>query len=193
MERSKLTSFAMAGMFDGAGGANMNNITHFKFSGYRIFLRVRSRPLSLENFTKEVVSSLTLSTVYSHRHPAVWHLDYQCEALAPESLSPHILVSVVSAVFDCVKRPLCPLVDCWDSWFHLCVFIFSGLSVPMHRLQPVLSNPVRCGSAHRPDHSLPSASNGFGPALTIAAQDCSIRDLLNRWIVSDLIVEIRCS
>lgn len=63
----------------------------------------------------------------------------------------------------------------------------------MHRLQRVISNPVHSGSAHRPDHSLPSASNGFGPALTIAAQDCSIRDLLNWWIVSDSIVEIRRS
>lgn len=36
----------MAGMFDGAGGASMVNITKFKFSGYQIFLKVQSHWLT---------------------------------------------------------------------------------------------------------------------------------------------------
>lgn len=38
--RNKLTPSTTAGMFDGAGGASMTNIYNFKFSGYRIFLKV---------------------------------------------------------------------------------------------------------------------------------------------------------
>lgn len=37
---NKLTSSTTAGMFDGAGGASMTNNRNFKFSGYRIFLKV---------------------------------------------------------------------------------------------------------------------------------------------------------
>lgn len=119
--RKKLTPFTMKGMFNGAGGESMTNITHFKFSGYQIFLKVQPS----FTLTEECNTEPDNLVVYSHRHPAIWHHDHWCETLALESLSPHILGSMGSAVFNCLKRPLRPLADCHRRGFDFRLFFHS--------------------------------------------------------------------
>lgn len=140
---------------------------------------------------KSAIPSLTLLVVYPHRHPAIWRHNHQCKALPPESLSPHILGSVGSAVFNCVKRPLRPLADCHRRGFDFRLFFHSRLSVRLHRFWALLSHPMPCGSAYRHCDPLPSSSNDFRPSTTVATQDYLVLHILSGRIVSDSTVDTR--